>query len=376
MPSVEPTHSFLDKLQPSPQKKLLALDGGGIRGVIALEVLFAIEQIVRKKLDRPDAVLADYFDYMAGTSTGAVIATALALGMSVEDLRSFYIDSGPAMFSRAAVLRRFHYKFDREKLAAKFHEVFGADTTLGSSRLRTLLMMVMRNATTDSPWPICNHPGAKFNDLNLPGCNLRIPLWQLVCASTAAPTYFPPEVVRIGEEEFLFVDGGVTMFNNPAFQLFLMATVEPYKLKWPSGAERMLLVSIGTGASPRANPHLRAQDMNLIYDVSSIPVALISAAVNQQDFLCRTFGDCLFGPVLDMEVGDMCATTGPAMPKLFTYVRYNCELTRYGLDELQLKDIEPANVQMLDSVDHVADLQRIGQAVAATQVRENHFSRF
>src|SRR5579872_1425235 len=84
------------------------------------------------------------------------------------------------------------------------------------------------------------------------GCNLRIPLWQLVCASTAAPTYFPPEVVRIGEEEFLFVDGGVTMFNNPAFQLFLMATVEPYNLKWPSGAERMLLVSIGTGTAPRA----------------------------------------------------------------------------------------------------------------------------
>ena len=376
MPNAEPTKSFLDKLQPTPQKKLLALDGGGIRGIVSLEVLYSIEQIVRKKLGRPDAVLADYFDYMAGTSAGAIIATALSLGMSVGDLRSFYINSGPAMFSRAAVLRRFHCKFDRDKLAAKSREIFGADTTLGSPRLRTLLMMVMRNATTDSPWPVCNHPGAKFNDRKFPGCNLDVPLWQLICASTAAPIYFPPEVVRLGEEEFLFVDGGVTMFNNPAFQLFLMATVEPYNLNWPAGVDRMLLVSVGTGTAPKANPQLRSEDMNLIYDVSSIPVALIYAAANQQDFLCRTFGECLAGPLLDIEVGDMCGASGPAMPKLFTYVRYNCELTRQGLDALALPEIQPENVQMLDSVEHVSELQQIGKALAERQVKESHFARF
>ncbi len=376
MPPAESTKSFLDKLQPTPQKKLLALDGGGIRGIVSIEVLDKVEQIVRKKLGQPDAVLADYFDYISGTSTGAVIATALSLGFTVEDLRSFYIDSGPAMFSRAAVLRRFHYKFDRDKLAAKFREVFGADTTLGSTRLRTLLMMVMRNATTDSPWPVSNNPAATFNDRSLPGCNLQIPIWQLVRASTAAPAYFPPEVVLVGDENFLFVDGGVTMFNNPAFQLFLMATVEPYKVNWPAGMERMLLVSVGTGMSPRANPKLRAKDMNLIYDASSIPVALVSAAVNQQDFLCRTFGHCLCGLVLDMEVGDMCAATGPAAPKLFTYARYNCELTRRGLDELGLPGIQPDHVRMLDSVEHVRELQEIGRAVAQHQVKEDHFAKF
>ena len=83
MPNAEPTKSFLDKLQPTPQKKLLALDGGGIRGIVSLEVLYSIEQIVRKKLGRPDAVLADYFDYMAGTSAGAIIATALSWGLSL-----------------------------------------------------------------------------------------------------------------------------------------------------------------------------------------------------------------------------------------------------------------------------------------------------
>ena len=71
-------------------------------------------------------------------------------------------------------------------------------------------------------------------------CNLDLPLWQLVRASTAAPTYFPPEVVTVGTQDFLFVDGGVTMYNNPAFQMFLMATLEPYRLQWKTGVDKML----------------------------------------------------------------------------------------------------------------------------------------
>ena len=74
----------------------------------------------------------------------------------------------------------------------------GAETKLGSDQLQTLLMIVLRNATTDSPWPVSNNPYAKYNDPTRPDCNLELPLWQLVRASTAAPTYFPPEVVRIG----------------------------------------------------------------------------------------------------------------------------------------------------------------------------------
>jgi hypothetical protein len=242
-------------------------------------------------------------------------------------------------------------------MAAMLKDVLGAETTLGSARLRTLLMMVMRNATTDSPWPLCNHPGALFNDRKFPGCNLDLPLWQLVRASTAAPTYFPPEVVRVGGEEFLFVDGGVTMFNNPAFQLFLMATVEPYNLNWPAGADRMLLVSVGTGSAPKANAHLRAEDLTLVYNVSSIPGALMFAALNQQDFLCRIFGACLAGPVLDMEIGDMCGKAGPATPKLFTYMRYNAEPSGLGLVQLGLSHIRPEDVEALDSVEHIAELQ-------------------
>jgi len=368
--------SFRDKLGPSEKKKLLAIDGGGIRGLISLEVLLKIESLLRAKSGDPGLVLADYFDYVAGTSTGAIIAACVAKGMAVTDIRRFYLESGPAMFKRAKVWRRFRYKFEREELAAKLKRVLGADTMLGSETLRTLLLLMMRNATTDSPWPLSNNPGAKYNQRSRLDCNLGIPLWQLVRASTAAPTYFPPEVVPVGGHDFLFVDGGMTMYNNPAFQLFLMATVEPYRLNWPTGADKMLLVSVGTGTSPRPDANLQAADMNLFYNAASVPSALMFAALNEQDFLCRVFGDCLAGCPLDRETGDMKGGAGPAMPKLFTYMRYNAELTEEGLARLGLKDIRPEHVRALDSTDHIEELQEVGTAVADREVHVDHFSRF
>ena len=67
----------------------------------------------------------------------------------------------------------------------------------------------MRNASTGSPWPISNNKQSMFNNRTLADCNLNIPLWQLVRASTAAPAYFPPEEIAIGTQNFLFVDGHV-----------------------------------------------------------------------------------------------------------------------------------------------------------------------
>jgi predicted acylesterase/phospholipase RssA len=360
---------------PGP-KKILTLDGGGIRGMMTVEVLAGIEKILRDKLKNDKLVLADWFDFFAGTSTGAIIATCLSLGMSTDEIRSFYLASGKEMFDKAFLLRRYRYKYEDEKLAGKLKEVFGADTTLGSAKIKTLLMMVMRNATTDSPWPLSNNPGAKYNQPGRADCNLDLPLWQLVRASTAAPVYFPPEVVSVGIHEFIFVDGGITTYNNPAFQAFLMATVEPYNLNWSAGEDKLLVVSIGTGTSPQANADLGPDEMNLLYNAGSIPSALMFAALNEQDFLCRTFGNCLAGEPLDREVGDMISKKGPVQPKLFTYLRYNAELTREGLNALGLPDIEPEDVQKLDSTDHISELQRVGQAVVTKKVRPEHFASF
>jgi len=385
--------SVKDKKDKAGPRKLLAMDGGGIRGVMTLEVLEKIESELQKRFGRgDDFVLADYFDYVAGTSTGAIIATCLSLGMRIDSIRKFYVESGPAMFDKTNLLRRyFRNKFHDEKLAAKLREVISqqakaqgiapkpgeTEVTLGTDALRTYLTLVLRNATTDSPWPISNNPDAKYNDCTRPDCNLNLPLWQLVRASTAAPTYFPPEVVNIGEHEFIFVDGGVTMYNNPAFQLFLMATVKAFNLGWPTGEEQMLLVSIGTGAAADANKDLTPEQMNLIYNASSLPSAFMFAAANEQDFLCRVFGKCLHGSMLDREVWDMRGPNGqgPVTPKLFTYMRYNADVTREGLDALGLQHIEPRNVQQMDSVAHISELQEVGRAVAK-QVNIDHFAGF
>jgi patatin-like phospholipase/acyl hydrolase len=369
--------TVIEKVRSTGPKKILALDGGGIRGMIAVEVLGAIENLLREKQGKgPDFVLADYFDFVAGTSTGAIIAACISLGMKVDAIRGFYINSGRDMFDKASVLKRFRYKYEDNKLAEKMQGIFGKDTTLGSEKLRTVLMMVMRNATTDSPWPLSNNPLAKYNDRNRSDCNLNLPLWQLVRASTAAPVYFPPEVVQVGKHEFVFVDGGITTYNNPAFQAFLMATLEPYKMNWPADENNLLVVSIGTGTSPQANENLDPSEMNLIYNAGSIPSALMFAALNEQDLLCRVFGKCLAGDPLDREVGDLMGATGPVEQKLFTYLRYNAELTPEGIEALGLSGIEPKNVQKLDSIDYIPDLQRIGKAIGSMKIKEEHFANF
>jgi hypothetical protein len=373
--------SLDERLKRGGPKKLLALDGGGIRGVLSLEILRKLESVLRAASGDPDYRLADYFDYISGTSTGGIIAAGLAIGKSVEEILDFYEKSGAQMFEPAKLRYRLRYHFQSEPLAQMLKSVFGEKTELGSDLVETLLMLVMRNATTDSPWAISNNPFAKYNAAGHSSCNLKFPLWQLVRAGTAAPTYFPPEIILVDGREFIFVDGGVTMYNNPAFQMFLMATVDRFWVNapasargWPTGVDKMLIVSVGTGTSPGAKEQLNPDEMNLLFNATTIPSALMFAALNEQDFLCRVFGDCVAGGPLDREVDTMSPSTGPLKEKLFRYVRYNAELTRSGLDELGCTGVEPHEVQKLDAVDSIPALREVGKAVADRQVREDHLN--
>ena len=381
--------TLTDRIERPGPKRLLAIDGGGIRGALALEILQKIEDVLKAQSGRADFRLADYFDFIAGTSTGGIIAACLAIGMSVGEILTFYVDAGAEMFTKANLLRRLRYKFDSEPLALKLQDVFGPSVTFGSDRVRTLLALVLRNATTDSPWPLCNNPYAKYNDVARRDSNLKFPLWQLVRASTAAPTFFPPEVIVIPaadhgkEREFIFVDGGVTMYNNPAFQMFLMATLDRYwwrkpDARWRTGADQMLIVSVGTGTSPNVQEGLQASDMNLLFNAATIPAALMFAALNEQDLLCRVFGNCLAGEPIDREIGDLIGSAGPLpLPqKLFTYVRYNAELSRAGLDALHCPDVDPDSVRKLDAVENIGDLREVGRQAAAAHVKAAHFAAF
>jgi predicted acylesterase/phospholipase RssA len=381
------------KMAPAAQKRLLALDGGGIRGILSLEILAEMERILRASVGggRPEFRLADYFDYVAGTSTGAIIATCVSLGMSVDEIRKFYEDNGVAMFDKAGILKRAMYKYEDNKLADKLRDIFDTyqppaeraagqqHTQLGSAALRTLLLLVMRNATTDSPWPVSNNPWAKYNARDRDDCNLDLELWQLVRASTAAPSFFPPEEITIGQRRFIFVDGGLSTYNDPAFLLFTMATVGPYNLGWPAGADKMLLVSVGTGGAADENLRLRVENMHLLYTASSAPGALMHSAMDQQDTLCRMFGRCRAGSAIDREIGallDDGAVADGALPKLFTYMRYTADLSREGLQALGVGHLDPEQVQKMDSVQFIPQLQEVGRAAARRDVKAEHFKGF
>ena len=370
--------SLIETLERKGPRKLLALDGGGIHGLISLEILSRIEELLRGELGRDDRfVLADYFDYIAGTSTGAIIAAGLSIGMKVAQVRVFYTDHARKMFRKGSLFTRHLYKYRAVELKAALQEVFGAETELGSPILKTLLMIMLRNATTDSPWPVSNNPSAKYNNPNSPGCNLKLPLWKLIRASTAAPTFFPPELVPLENHKFVFVDGAVSPYNNPAFQLFLMATLKAYRLNWPTGEDKMLLVSVGSGADSYADTALRPSRMNLLYHALRLPLVLLAGANVEQDLLCRSFGRCVCGEPIDNEVGDLLGQDGEGAvdPKLFTYARYNVELSRSGLDSMKLGDIRVKDVGPLDAFRHIDALRRIGQT-ASKKVQKEHFAKF
>ncbi len=152
---------------PGARRRILSLDGGGVRGFFTIEVLARIEELLRTETARPDLVLADHFDLIAGTSTGAIIGTLLSWGQSVEWIRDQYNAQVARMFRKTPVWQAQIAKYRQEGLSKFLTDLFreedGSVAKLGSARLRTLLLVVLRNATQGSAWPITNNPNALFN---------------------------------------------------------------------------------------------------------------------------------------------------------------------------------------------------------------------
>ncbi len=389
-----------DRYETDQPRKMLALDGGGLRGLITLGILESIENQLRDTVGKGKAEfrLGDYFDYIAGTSTGAIVAAGLARGKSVAELIKFYQDAGEEMFKKEFLLARLKSLYKADPLRAKLQEVFGADTTLEPQHLKCLLLAVTRNATTDSPWPVSSNPDAKYNDPARKNNNLRIPLWQLVRASTAAPVYFPPEVLewdpKDPKQSFVFVDGGVTPYNNPAFLLYRMATVAPYRLNWKTGERNLLLVSIGTGSCANPGAGIDRPDTNLFSNVTGLPGHLMYGIQVDQDINCRVVGRCTYGAPIDSELIDLAprdlatAVTedeikqAPVVPlstdlgRAFLYARYNADLSQKALDALNIGKMDAEKVQKLDAVANIPDLLNVGRAVGKSQVKLDHFGPF
>lgn len=350
-------------------KRILALDGGGIRGVITLGFLKKIETILRKKNNNDKLVLSDYFDLIGGTSTGAIIAGMLAIGKDVDFMIEKYKELGPKIFAEKnfSVIKGFIGKYKSGNLKKSLEEVFG-DIAIGSSKIKTGLCIVTKRMDTGSVWPLINFPKGKYYEYNK-GILLR----HAIRASTAAPVYFIPETIDVGfGEKGKFVDGGISMFNNPAMQLFLLATIKGFSLGWKTGEKNLLLVSVGTGLfKPKVNE--RDVKDHVLYWGTILPGSFMYDANVYNQLLLQYFSKSPTSVQIDSEIGDLKEDLIASEP-LLSYLRYNVRLEENFINELEIGiKYNLESLRKMDDVSNYETLKILGEAGAEKFVNEKHF---
>jgi uncharacterized protein len=360
-------------------KRILALDGGGIRGALTLGYLKRLEDILRQRTGgSPDFRLCDYFDLIGGTSTGSIIATGLALGFSVEDLQKLYRSLAEEVFKKSLLsLGVWSSKFPVEPLIKALQQAFG-DSTLGSDAVRTGLMIMTKRLDTGSPWVLHNNPRGKYFNPKAGGGvpNRDYLLREIVRASTAAPHYFQPEDIQVAEGVTgAFVDGGVSPYNNPALQLLLLATLEGYHLQWPLGADKLMIVSVGTGYR-----ELRMKPEEVM-EMPAIQLALqsVMSIMGDTDWLGQTLLQWLSNSPtawkIDSEVGDAQRDVLGSGPAWITYLRYNVAYDSAWLKQnlnMEVSQEEAESLFAMDNPKNVQKLSDLGATAAKIQVHEEH----
>ncbi len=258
--------SVAEHLDPAIQpKRILSLDGGGTKGIIEIAFLEKIEGLLAARTSDPaEFRLCHYFDLIGGTSTGAIIATALALGMKAAEVKELYFKLGQRIFRRPWYgIPGITARFSSRGLASVLLEMLG-DRPMKSEDLKTGLAIMAKRLDTGSPWALTNNPASKYWKVNPAATGKQLYIGnqdyrvrEVLRASTAAPYYFSPQRIRIVENEpdGLFVDGSVSPHNNPALQLFMLAGIKGYGFNWPIDKDKLLLISIGAGGrQPRLDP--------------------------------------------------------------------------------------------------------------------------
>ena len=368
-------------LAPIPPKRTLSLDGGGVRGILTLGYLARIESVLRERYRDPRLRLCDYFDLIGGTSTGAIIATGLAIGKTVAELQKLYRKLANDIFHTEWYrLGLISPKFSIEALQSALESTFH-DYRLGGKEVLTGLMIMCKRFDSGSPWVIHNHPKSRYfmrTEASSHVPNSEYLLKQVVRASTAAPHYFEPERIQVAGEFFgAFVDGGMSPHNNPALQLLMLATLDGYGWKWPIGETNVLIISAGTG---------RKEMSEKCDDVMRMPAAGLAgrSLVNLMDD-CSWLNQTVLQWIarsdtawpVDRELGDL-RNDSFGGQKWLTYQRYDLRFqSKWLKDELSL-DIADRDLAGLDAMDNprnLTQLEELGVNAAEQQVRPEHFPR-
>jgi predicted acylesterase/phospholipase RssA len=221
-------------------RRILSIDGGGVRGIVPATVLARLEAVT----GRPTR---ETFDFVAGTSTGAVLAAGIAAGVPAQRLVELYAARSRDVFRRVPVvstLRRITtgVMYDIALLRTVIADELGAAHTWTLDDAPIDLVITAKRLADGMPWYfVRDRPGNA-------GRAGRIRLLDAVTASAAAPTYFGPWTVEgVGE----LVDGGIGVAGNPVYQ----ACVEAFVYTDAYRPDSTMVVSLGTGRSAaRARP--------------------------------------------------------------------------------------------------------------------------
>lgn len=256
---------------PNGKKVILSIDGGGMRGTISIAMLAELERMTGKTCQQ-------LFDMVAGTSTGAIIAAGIAIGMTAQQLLEVvYRDKLPKAFPKQDLsfwLRyitgglKYLYPLEtfREALAPLAQGQKIRDIT------HPIILLTTKDVRTSNTYYITNAgPGAAtFADWPLSGA---------VAASGAAPIFFPPVAGNL-------VDGGVGVYGNPC----LAAAIEAMEY---IGAERgftpgnVIEISLGTGYPTNERADGEADRYWLLDWIKYIIIAGMDEAQIQQAFNVR-----------------------------------------------------------------------------------------
>lgn len=229
--------------------RVLSIDGGGIRGIIPACILGNVEKILRKISGNDEAQISDYFDLVAGTSTGGIL-TALILapdpGYSAEDMVKLYMEHGAEIFTRSRLTKSidrgglFHPLYQHEAIEKILEDYLG---DLKISDLKRPCLIPTYNIETGTATFV-----STLGILKNPRHDRFVK--EVLRATTAAPTYFAPTRKR----RDAFIDGGM-FANNPA----LCAYIEAKKFPFEPRAQDIMVLSLGTGSINRHYPYESAK---------------------------------------------------------------------------------------------------------------------
>jgi patatin-like phospholipase/acyl hydrolase len=219
--------------------RILALDGGGIRGIFTASYLATLEE-------QHHVRIADHFDLIAGTSTGGIIGLALAFGIPAKQVLDLYLEIGRLVFSnprRLGMIRR--SKYGNGPLARVLREVFGERTI---NEVLTPVCIMSYELTNSYPrvWKDDHMEDALDGG--------EAPAWKIALATSSAPIYFPGSTVAPGDSH---VDGGL-FANNPT----LIGVAEAVSA-FHQPLERIRLLSVGAGERAERIPYEQASHMGV-----------------------------------------------------------------------------------------------------------------